>query len=136
MDDIKEEIFEHSRNIYNTIADLLLTVDMEEVITSNGYFKDAHETTKKGSFIYLLYDSHDRLLYVGETGTSIKKRLISDGSGAHRSTNPELYKQIKYIKYFKSSEDNLLNSMERKMIEQATTIYLKPKYYSKKIWSY
>lgn len=77
----------------------------------------------EGSFIYCLYNENDELLYVGETGVSIKSRLTGDGSGAHN--RKEWYSQISYVKYIKNDK---LSGYGRKMIENALCIEHSPKY--------
>lgn len=133
---MKTELYELSENIYNKIKPDLKRANRDAIINSNGTLKTGHEGAKKGSFVYLLYSDNDELLYVGETGTTIKKRLKSDGSGAHLKTNPLMFAATKYILYYKSKGDTALSPMERKMIEQALTIFLRPKYYNKKEWAY
>ncbi|WP_445669314.1 GIY-YIG nuclease family protein [Paenibacillus sp. FSL R7-0204] len=103
---------------------------------ADGRSKLGHEGAKKGSFIYLLYDVNDNLLYVGETGTHLKNRLYRDGSGSHYITNRTMYDETKYVEYIRTEKEDALTPMERKMIEQALSIYLKPKYYNKIEWDY
>ncbi len=136
MSNIKNAVYNHSKDVYKSIESLLKRADRDDIANANGALKLGHEGAKKGSFIYLLFDENDYLLYVGETGTSIKKRLIGDGGGAHIFNNRLMYDETRYIKYLRTDKKDTLSPMERKMIEQAITIYLKPKYYNKEIWKY
>lgn len=132
MSNIKDDLYTYAKNIYKNLESQLKKVDKNLLINSDGRKKNGHEGTKKGSFIYLLYDQNDLLLYVGETGTTIKNRLKADGDGSHFKKSPEMYNEVSYVKYIKGT----FSPMERKMIEQALTIYLKPKYYNNKVWDY
>lgn len=136
MSNMKKVLLDYSEKVYRSIENQLQRADRDVIVTADGKLKLGHEGAKKGSFIYLLYDENDVLLYVGETGTTIKKRLKADGSGAHYVTNRTMYDETSYIKYLKTTKGDALSPMERKMIEQALTIYLKPKYYNKEIWEY
>jgi len=100
------------------------TVNINNVKNSDGRKNDALEVCKRGSFVYLLYDSNNKLLYVGETGISIKSRCFSDGSGAHK--NKPWFNDVSYIKYYRKNNSDF-SSFERKAIENALCILLKPK---------
>lgn len=136
MINLKIELLNYSKNVYEIIVNQLQIADRDIIVTTNGRLKIGHEGAKKGSFVYLLYDKNDKLLYVGETGTTIKNRLKADGSGAHFVKNRKMFDETSYIKYLKTIKNDALSPMERKMIEQALTIHLKPKYYSNKIWKF
>ncbi|MED4461871.1 GIY-YIG nuclease family protein [Metabacillus fastidiosus] len=136
MDNIKAELFNYSKKLYKGIENQLKRADRDIITAADGRLKIGHEGAKKGSFIYLLYDKNDKLLYVGETGETIKKRLKSHGSGSHSVKNSEMFNNVSYIKYLKTEKANALSPMERKMIEQAFTIHLKPKYYNGQVWKY
>lgn len=130
--DLKGEILKKTEDIYLKVKDLLVLTTRDEIVTTNGTLSTGHEAAKRGSFVYLLYDKNLNLLYVGETGTTIKKRLVQDGGGSHHSKNPEMYNETKYVKYLKTSGISGLSEMDRKFIEQALSIHLKPKYYGRK----
>lgn len=101
----------------------LIKVNINIIKTGDGRKKNAHETCKNGFFLYLFYDNNDKLLYVGETGDSIKKRIKGHGSGAH---NKKIwYNNISYVKYLK---DDKLNLYERKLLESAFIIEMNPIY--------
>lgn len=130
--DLKDDLLKKSEEIYLKVKGLLSFTTRDEIVNANGTLRTGHEAAKRGSFVYLLYDKNLNLLYVGETGTSIKKRLVQDGSGAHSSKNPEMYNETQYVKYIKTNAITGLSEMERKFIEQALSIHLKPKYYGRK----
>lgn len=130
MSDLKEVISSGCKGIYKSIEDKLRKVDVDTITNSDGRSANGHEGSKRGSFIYLLYDKNDTLLYIGETGVSIKSRLTGDGTEAH--TNKHFFSEVKYVRYLRTVEEKTLSKIERKMIEQALSIHLKPKYYDNK----
>ncbi|TXK83551.1 GIY-YIG nuclease family protein [Paenibacillus sp. N3.4] len=124
-----EILRETAEKIYESIEKDLKIVSKEEIINTDGKLRIGHETAKKGSFVYMLFNEVNTLLYVGETGTSIKRRMISDGSGAHKFKNPKMFNETVYIKYL-LLDHSKLSENERRFIEQAISIHKQPKYYS------
>lgn len=120
-----------AKQLTEFVWDKLKTAQQNTIVNCNGRKKDSHEACKRGSFVYLLFDKNDELLYVGETGTSIKSRLIGDGSGSHRKK--PWFDDVEIVKYYCVPADcENSNEMQRKLIEQALSICLKPKYYGRK----
>jgi len=74
------------------------------------------------------YTTDDILLYVGETGKSIKTRLTGDGSGSHN--NKEWYREVAYIKYYRASNNNF-SAPERKILEETFSLIKEPLHYGK-----
>jgi hypothetical protein len=67
------------------------------------------------------------VLYVGETGKSVKTRCSGDGSGSHNKK--PWFNEVNYIKHFTKDNEIELPVNERKLLEQAFSIYLSPRYY-------
>ena len=83
----------------------------------------------KGSYVYAAYDADHCLLYVGQTGESIKTRFRGDGSGAHKNKNSCWYKDVKYVEYLKLDAD----SKECRLWLEHTLIFAgKPKHNKRK----
>ena len=95
---------------------------------SDGRKKEGHEACKNGSFLYLLYTADDILIYVGETGESIKTRLTCDGSGSHNKK--EWYREVAYIKYYRAS-NNDFSAPERKILEESFSLVKEPLHYGR-----
>ncbi len=76
--------------------------------------KNAPEWTKKGSYIYFLYNKSHELIYIGETGVRIKARLFTNGDGAHCKKG--WFSNVQYVRYYK---DDNMDRDTRKMIERA-----------------
>mgnify|MGYP002266804549 CR=1 FL=1 len=111
---LKIKIRKNSEELVELIWPNLKKVEIETVENSDGRKKEAHEACKAGSFIYLLYDINDALLYLGETGKSIRTRLTGDGSGSHN--RKDWYKDVAYIMYYRGNNVDLCET-ERKIIE-------------------
>ena len=126
INNLKELIFQNANKLVLSIWDDLKLVNIETVEQSDGRRKDCHETSQKGSFVYLFYGYNDDLLYVGETGVSIKSRLTGDGNGAHNKK--DWYQEISYIKYYRQNNSDLTET-ERKIIEESITLVKKPLHY-------
>lgn len=99
-----------SEYIGNNLSD---KVNINVIEQTDGRIKPAPEYCQSGSFIYYIYDKFNNIIYIGETGTSIKNRLFNHGLGAHKSK--DWFKYASYIRYFK---DNNMTFDERKLIER------------------
>ena len=78
-------------------------------------------TGATGSYVYAAYDSKGVLLYVGETGKSIKRRFRDDGSGAHK--HKSWYTAMKTVKYKRLC---LNSKYYRKLLERALILAGRP----------
>ena len=94
--------------------------------------KEKNIISQLGSFLYVVFDEKDTVLYVGETGTSLKNRFISDGGGSHKQKNKNWYSIFKYIKILKLDSNDM---QVRKLLEQSLSISMQPKYYDGKIYN-
>lgn len=93
---------------------LSIKANISVIEQTDGRIKPTPEYCQSGSFIYYIYDKLNNIIYIGETGTSIKNRLFNDGSGAHKLKY--WFKYADYVRYFK---DNNMTADERKLIERA-----------------
>lgn len=64
--------------------------------------KKKNRISEEGSYVYAAYDNSERLLYVGETGKSIKRRFISDGTGAYKEKNKCWYEIMENVRFKKN----------------------------------
>lgn len=121
MEDFADKIMNITKQIYSIMGSNLFEKSLNEITEAKG---------EQGSFVYLLYSGSNELLYIGETGASIKARLVGNGSGAHNKKN--FYNQVKKVRYYKIPASIANQKAARKMIEQALSIHLKPKHYDNK----
>lgn len=95
-------------------------IDINKIKQSDGRKKDSLRCCKVGSYIYLIYNCDEKLIYIGETGETVKRRLFTDGSGAH--CKKDWFIEARYIRYFESSN---MDDKTRKLIERVLIL----KYY-------
>lgn len=87
--------------------------------------KAENPLSAKGSYVYAAYGSDGSLLYVGETGKSIKRRFISDAGGSHKSNVKNWYDDVTYVKYLKLDPDS---EKYRILLEKALIFAGNPKF--------
>jgi len=126
---MRTEINTISKKIYDKIDKCLIKEDISDIENINGNKKNAPRACKGGYSVYILYSQKDDVLYVGETAVSVKSRCFGDGSGAHK--HKSWFKQVSYVKHYTKNTEQELNKKERKLIEQALSINLKPANYGK-----
>lgn len=124
---MKKILTDFEKKISDKINKKLYSENLENIKASDGRSKDCPICCKKGSFIYFLYSDNDNILYIGETGTSVKSRLFGDGSGAHCIKS--WFIEVKKVKYYK---DENMNLKARKLIERALIKHYDPPYNDKK----
>ena len=124
---ISEALISHASEIYNLIKDNLLKEDISEIKTTHGRKQTAPRACKSGASIYTLYSRNNEVLYVGETGKSIKTRCFGDGSGSH--SKKEWFHLVSYVLHYTENSSETFGEKERKLIEQAVSITLKPVHY-------
>lgn len=98
------------------------TATKQNIEAADGRRKD-NPISKKGSYVYAAYDAGGCLLYIGETGVSIKNRFITDGSGSHKETKI-WYEYMETVKYKEIMDDKNY----RKLLERALILAGNPKY--------
>ena len=98
----------------------------EEIEQADGG-RGPNPISQKGSCLYAAYDSNGELLYVGETGESLKDRFINHGSGAHK--NKDWYENMAEVKYKKLCPIDEKNDVRyRKLLERALILARAPKH--------
>ena len=85
----------------------------EEIEQADGR-RGPNSISEKGSCLYAAYGSNGQLLYVGETGKSLKRRFTADGSGSHK--NKDWYENMETVKYKKLCPRD---KKYRKLLEKA-----------------
>lgn len=103
------------------ISNILLNLNWDNIPAS----KIANSNIT-GSYLYIMYNQFDEVLYVGQTSKSLARRCILDGSGAHNKK--EWYKDISYIRITTLSGDYSSNHNMRKILERILICSLNPKY--------
>ena len=73
---------------------------------------------KSIGFIYSFWDKENNLLYVGKTTQELLTRLR-----AHHHCKNEMYKKVKYIKFFNCSNPLILTNIEIYLINKLKPIY-------------
>jgi hypothetical protein len=125
---MKNLIKKCAEELYRKLENELITESIISIKNQNGNSNDSPRACKAGSSIYILCDKNNEILYVGETGKSIKTRCFGDGNGAH-CKKMNWFNNVSNVKHFTKNNEDELSEKERKLIEQAFSIYLKPRYY-------
>lgn len=123
---MKETIDTAMRTVLYSLKDRWIKVKKEDIELADGRKVRDNPISQSGSCLYIAY-SGEKVLYVGETSKSIKKRFISDGSGSHLGAC-SWYSELSHVLYIKFKEDEL-PVMYRKLLEQALSIHYMPTYY-------
>ena len=116
-----------SKEIYEQLELDMIEEDISIIQSTSGNTLTAPRACKSGSSVYILLSTSGDVLYVGETGVSVKSRCFGDGSGAH-SKKP-WFSEVARVKHFTKDSDADFSVKERKLAEQALSIHLSPKYY-------
>lgn len=118
------EIFSKSFfDLFNTKCKKFTKQDIEN---ADGR-KLKNKISKTGSILYVVFDNSDKVLYVGETGKSIKRRFISDGHGSHKRKNSNWYNNMEYLLMLCLDNNEVKH---RKLLEQSLSVSFKPRYYN------
>jgi len=123
MSDLLNFTNQFANKVDELIKNELKTEKLSLIKKSHGNMMGSPECCKENSYIYFLYNDNEEIIYIGETGKSIKRRLFNDGSGAHCSKG--WFVNVKKIKYYKNNE---MKSNTRKIIERALIKKYKPEY--------
>jgi hypothetical protein len=111
--DIEKFSVKQAESNYECIKGSFIEVDKESVTYQNRF---------EGSYIYILINSKQDVLYVGETGASLYARIKGNGSGAH--SKKEWFEEVQIIRYLNFPNNQYI----RRKWENEITIVLKPKY--------
>lgn len=98
----------------------------EAIEAADGRKNRNNPICRTASCLYVAY-SEDKVLYVGETSKSIKRRFNSDGSGSHREACI-WYPTMTHVRYV-AVNDSELPVMYRKLLEQVLAIHYNPAFY-------
>jgi hypothetical protein len=98
-------------------------IELNDIKKYDGRYKNSPEYSKKGSYIYCLFNTDNEVIYIGETGQKLKNRLFSDGNGAHKGK--AWLHEVEYVKYYK---DKNMNNDTRKLIERILILNMRKKY--------
>lgn len=124
---MRDRLKKHSQEIYEVLEPRMIVEDIAKIKSTNGRSLDAPRACKAGSSVYILLSKTNDILYVGETGTSIKSRCFGDGSGSH--FHKPWFCDVVKVKHFTASGIVEFSVMERKISEQALSIHLSPAHY-------
>ncbi len=124
-----QQIAELVRQVAAMLEGQWQEITRTELECVDGNVSAAHPACTSGSFIYVAYENQ-QVLYVGETSKSVRRRFIGDGSGSHRQKNTGWNPRTTHICFIKKTHEEL-PEMERRLLEQALSIHLKPEFYSR-----
>ena len=123
MDDVLKLTTQFVNDIDEIIKKNLKKEELDEIKKSDGREKNSPECCKKSSSIYFLYNDKEEIIYIGETGASVKHRLFTDGSGSHDKKG--WISKVRKLRYYKNDE---MDPNSRKTIERALIQKHNPKY--------
>lgn len=124
---LRDELEAFASSLWNTVRPYFNEYedDISTVESTNGNRNDAPPACKNGSVLYVLRDQKKRVLYVGESGESVKNRCFLDGSGAHNRKS--WFAKVNSVQYYKPKEGEMTKA-ERVMVEHALILVLKPEH--------
>jgi hypothetical protein len=127
---VKEAIERAAAALIQLLNGKWIEATKEAIEAADGRKNKLDPICKSASCLYVAY-AGERVLYVGETSKSIKRRFIVDGSGSHKEDCSIWYAQMTHVRYvsFGTAE---LPEKHRKLFEQALSIELKPEFYGKR----
>lgn len=106
--------------IENNLSEI---VDINVMKNSDGRKRDAPIYCKNGSFIYYAYDKLNNIIYIGESGESVRTRFFGDGSGSHY--RKDWFNEVSYVKYYKNDS---MDNDTRKLIERVLILKYRETY--------
>ena len=124
---MRDKIRAISQEVYELIEPYMIEEDITQILDSHGKSTNSPRACKAGSSVYLLLSESNEVLYVGESGVSIKSRCFGDGSGAHYQKT--WFQEVAKVRHFTKDSEAEFSKQERKLAEQALSIVLCPKYY-------
>lgn len=123
---LHDAALQFSKCVLDDFNKSLQSATKEEIEQADGR-RGPNPISEKGSYLYAAYDSNGQLLYVGETGESLKSRFTGDGLGAHKNKNwYENMAEVKYKKLCPIDEKN--DERYRKLLERALILAGAPKH--------
>jgi len=117
-----DKLIEESSDI---VEKSLIKENINLIRNSDGKINNLCECCEPGSYIYFLFDDLDNIIYIGESGESIRHSLFTDGNELHYKKN--WFCTVKYLKYFKDDKmgANVRKVLERVLITKHSPIYNK-----------
>ena len=126
VSDLDKEARQFAECVLRNFTETARTVTKDDIQTADARRVSECPISKQGSYVYAAYDANECLLYVGQTGESIKKRFRSHGSGAH--FEEDWYKletaKVRFQRLGPASADGYY----RKLLERALILAGGPKY--------
>ncbi|WP_462180201.1 hypothetical protein [Pseudoalteromonas gelatinilytica] len=113
-----------SREVLHEFTSSCTKVTKQEIEDADGR-KKSTSISKTGSYLYIVFENKTPL-YVGETSESLKRRFISDTDGSHKKRNSIWYQRMTHVCFLNLTEGD---SAYRKLLEQALSIAIEPKFY-------
>lgn len=110
---IKALSMQQANENYKSIKSQFKKVKVKSISYSNAYI---------GSQLYVLIGENNKILYVGETGTSLYNRIRGDGSGSHY--NKAWFKYVRIVSFMKLPNNKFI----RRKWGNELSIVLKPVY--------
>ena len=83
--------------VFCRFSSLAARATKKQIEEADGRRNRGNPISKEGSYVYAACDGEGELLYIGETGESIKARFKSHGSGAHNKKG--WYIDIEKVRY-------------------------------------
>ena len=121
-DTMLNEASHFSARVLCRFISLAVRATKNEIEKADGRTNPDNPVSKKGSYVYAAYDGEGELLYIGETGESIKRRFKSDGTSAH--DKKDWYSDMEEIRYLNLPCDkNHRKLLERALILAGNPIY-------------
>lgn len=117
----------YSQEIYDLLEPRMVEEDISRIKNIGGHSAGAPRACMSGSSVYILLSQSDEVLYVGETGKSIKSRCFGDGSGSH--CKKPWFAEVVKVRHYTADGEAELSKMERKLSEHALSIHLSPAHY-------
>lgn len=127
---MKETIDEVIWALAQSLEDKWMEATKEAIEAADGRKDPQNPICRTASCAYVAY-SGARVLYVGETSKSIKRRFNSDGSGSHRDAC-SWYLDMTHVRYI-AFEEFELPVMYRKLLEQVLAIRFGPEFYGSRL---
>jgi len=129
---LHDAALQFSKCVLDDFNKSLQSATKEEIEQADGR-RGPNPISQKGSCLYAAYGSNGQLLYVGETGESLKDRFINHGSGSHKEKHGYWYKNMATVKYKKlrpsdGKYDDKYDERYRKLLERALILAGAPKH--------
>lgn len=117
-----DEARHFSARLFCLFSSLAARATKNEIEEADGRSDPDNPVSKQGSYVYAACDGEGELLYIGETGKSIKRRFESDGSGAHNKK--DWYLDMEKVRYMElPCDEDYRKLLERALILAGNPIH-------------